>query len=88
MQGPNPQDLYPRKAMDHALSQRIKDTYDDVKKGKRGYNITSIQNGAVHLTFQMIAGKLVCKKQPTQVTGFVFNLAGKCTEGLQINWMK
>jgi hypothetical protein len=33
MQGPDPQDFYPRKTMDHALAQRIKDTYDDVEKG-------------------------------------------------------
>jgi hypothetical protein len=26
-------DLYPRKIADRALSQRIKDTYDDVEKG-------------------------------------------------------
>jgi hypothetical protein len=33
VQGPNQQDLYPGKAMDHALAQRIKDTYGDFKKG-------------------------------------------------------
>ena len=42
MQGPDPQDFYPRKTMDHALSQRIKDTYDDVEKGRRGYKVDSI----------------------------------------------
>jgi hypothetical protein len=33
MQGPDPQDSYPGKATDHALAQRIKDTYGDVEKG-------------------------------------------------------
>jgi hypothetical protein len=33
MQGPDPQDFYPRKAIDRALAQKIKDTYDDVEKG-------------------------------------------------------
>jgi hypothetical protein len=33
MQGPDPQDFYPGKSMDHTLTQRIKDTYGDVKKG-------------------------------------------------------
>jgi hypothetical protein len=33
----------------------------------------------------MIAGKLVHKNRLTQVTGFVVDLAGKCTEGLQMN---
>jgi hypothetical protein len=33
MQGPDPQDLYPRKTMDRALAQKIKHTYGDVEKG-------------------------------------------------------
>jgi hypothetical protein len=33
MQGPNPQDFYLGKAIDCALAQKIKDTYDDVEKG-------------------------------------------------------
>jgi hypothetical protein len=33
MQGPDPQEFYSGKAMDHALAQKIKDTYGDVKKG-------------------------------------------------------
>jgi hypothetical protein len=36
----------------------------------------------------MILGKLVRKNRPAQVTGFVVDLAGKCTEGLQMNWAK
>jgi hypothetical protein len=42
----------------------------------------------VRLAFQLIAGKLVRKNRPTQVTGFVIDLAGKCVEGLQMNWAK
>jgi hypothetical protein len=42
----------------------------------------------VCLTCQLIAGKLVRKNRPTQVTGFVVDLAGKCVEGLQMNWVK
>jgi hypothetical protein len=42
----------------------------------------------VCLAFQLIAGKLVWKNRPTQVTGFVVDLAGKCVEGLQMNWEK
>jgi hypothetical protein len=88
IQGPNPQDFYHGKSMDQALAQRVKDTYGDVKKGMRGYKVASIHNGAVHLTCQLIAWKLVCKNRPTQVTGFVVNLIGKCVEGLQMNWEK
>jgi hypothetical protein len=88
MQGPNPQDFYPGKAMDRALAERIKDTYGNVEKGMRHYKVASIQNGIVRLTCQLIAWKLVHKNRPTQVIGFVVNLAGKCAEGLQMNWVK
>jgi hypothetical protein len=40
------------------------------------------------LTYQLIARKLVRKNRPTQVTGFVVDLAGKCAEGLHMNWEK
>jgi hypothetical protein len=42
----------------------------------------------VHLACQLIAGKIIRKKRPTQVTGFVVDLVGKCMEGLQMNWVK
>jgi hypothetical protein len=85
MQGPDPQDFYLGKTTDCNLAQTIKDTYGDVEKGKQGYKVASIQNGAVHLTYQLISGKIVRKNRPTQVTGFVISLAGKCVEGLQMN---
>jgi hypothetical protein len=40
----------------------------------------------VHLACQLIAGKLIRKNHLTQVTGFVVDLAGKCIEGMQMNW--
>jgi hypothetical protein len=40
----------------------------------------------VHLDCQLIVGKLIRKNRPTQVTGFVVDLAGKCVEGMQMNW--
>jgi hypothetical protein len=88
MQGPDPQDFYPGKAMDRGLAQSIKDTYGDVEKGTRGYKVDSIQSDAVRLSYQLIAWKLVRKNRPTQVTGFVFDLTRKCVEELQMNWAK
>jgi hypothetical protein len=88
MQGLDPQEFYPGKSTDRALAQKIKDTYDDVEKGTRSYKVASIKNGAVHLACQLIAKKLVRKNRPMQVTGFVVDLAGKCMEGLQMNWAK
>lgn len=55
MQGPNLEDFYPGKSMDHTIVQRIKDTYGDVENGMRGYKVASIQSSAVHLAYQLIA---------------------------------
>jgi hypothetical protein len=40
----------------------------------------------VQLAFQLLASKIVRKNFPTQVTRFMVDLAGKCVEGMQINW--
>jgi hypothetical protein len=68
------------------MAQKIKDTYDNVEKGKRGYKVDSIQNGIVCLSCQLIVGNLVRKNRPMQVTRFVVDLVGKFVEGLQMNW--
>jgi hypothetical protein len=88
MQRPDPQEFYLGKYADHTLEHMIKETYDDVEKGMRGYKVASIQNGIVRLSCELIAGKLVIKNKPTQVTGFVVDFTGKCIEGLQMNWVK
>ena len=74
--------------MDHALSQKIKEAYGNVGKGVSSYKVASIESGVVCLACQLITGKMVHKNRPTQVSGFVVDLAGKCTEGLQMNWAK
>jgi hypothetical protein len=86
VKGPDPQQFYPGKASDCSLAQCIKEAYEEVEKGKRGYKVASIQDGTVHLTCQLLAGKLIRKNRPTQVTGFMVDLAGKCVEGMQMNW--
>jgi hypothetical protein len=88
MQGPDPHEYYPGKTTDHALVQKIKEVYGDVEKGMRGYKAASIESGIVRLTCQLIAGKLVHRNRPTQVSGFVVDLEGKCAGGLQMNWAK
>jgi hypothetical protein len=65
VKGPDPQQFFPRKASDRSLAQRIKEAYGEVEKGKRGYKVASIQDGAMHLSFQLLAGKLVRKNHPT-----------------------
>jgi hypothetical protein len=57
-----------------------------VEKGKRGCKVASIQNGAEHLSFHLITGKIVRKNKPMQIMRLVVDLVGKCIEGLQMNW--
>jgi hypothetical protein len=85
MQGPDPHEYYLGKTADRALVQKIKEAYGDVEKGIRGYKVASIESSTVCLTCQLIAGKLVRKNRPTQVSGFVADLAGKCTDGIHMN---
>jgi hypothetical protein len=82
--GTRPSEILPREDVRSLFgtAQRIKEAYGDVEKGKRGYKGASIQDGTVHLSCQLLAGKLVRKNRPTQVTGFIVNLVGKCTEGM------
>jgi hypothetical protein len=42
MQGHDPHEYYPGKTSDHALAQKIKESYGDVEKGVRGYKVASI----------------------------------------------
>jgi hypothetical protein len=88
MQGPDPHDYYPGKTTDHTLPQKIKESYGNVEEGARGYKVASIESCVVRLTCQLIAGNMVRKNQPTQVSGFVVDLIGKCAKGLQMNWAK
>jgi hypothetical protein len=62
MQGPDPWEFYPGKSANRALAQKIKDTYDEIEKGTRGYKVASIQIGTVCLTCELIDGNLVRKK--------------------------
>jgi hypothetical protein len=55
-------------------------------EGKRGYKVTNIQDGTMCLACQLIAGKLIRKNRPMQVTGLDVDLTGKCVEGMQMNW--
>jgi hypothetical protein len=42
IQGPEPHHFYLGKALDFSLTQCIKEAYDEVEKGKRGYKVTYI----------------------------------------------
>jgi hypothetical protein len=85
MKGPDPKQFYPGKASDCSLAQRIKEAYGEVENGKQGYKVASIQDDTVCLAYQLIASNIVIKNRPTQVIGFMVDLAGKCVEGMKMN---
>jgi hypothetical protein len=43
MEGPEPQEFYLGKVANRTRVQTIKDSYDDIEKGKRGNKVASIQ---------------------------------------------
>jgi hypothetical protein len=59
MQGPDSQEFYHGKSMDHALAYKIKENYGNVEKGTRGYKVASIQADTICVTYWLIAGKLI-----------------------------
>jgi hypothetical protein len=65
IQGSDPHQFYPINTSYRSLAQHIREAYGDVEKGKRGYKVSSIQDGAVHLACHLIAGKIVRKNHPT-----------------------
>jgi hypothetical protein len=42
----------------------------------------------MHLAYQLIVEKIGRKNRPTQVIVFVVDLARKCVEELQMNWVR
>jgi hypothetical protein len=78
MQDPNPHDYYLGKTADHSLAQNVKESYDDVEKGARGYKVASIESGTVHLACQLIVGKCVEGLQMNWVTHLVNQLEIDC----------
>jgi hypothetical protein len=57
-----------------------------VEKGKQGYKVASIQDGVVP-SLSVDHWQAHQEEQTTQVMRFIFNLAGKCVEGMQMNWV-
>jgi len=57
-----------------------------LQRGGRAYDITSIENETLRFTASLLAGRLLTKVRPKEVTGSVISLAVQVTEGEQFNW--
>ena len=58
----------------------------ELEKKKQGYAISSINNNAVHVATQILAGKVMWKCHADEVPVPVVTLASQCAEGVQFNW--
>lgn len=67
--------------MTEALNEKYK-----LEKKQRGYVISSIQDKAVCIATQLLAGKVMRKCHENEVPTVVFALAKQCAEGEWLNW--
>ena len=71
---------------DLAIVEAMKKKYK-LDKNQRGYVITSIQDKAMHVTTQLLVGKVMRKCHCNVVSATIIALVKKCAEGVQFNWV-
>jgi len=57
-----------------------------LEKKKRGYDISSIKDKALHVATQILVGKVMRKFRTDEVPAPVVALTEHCMEGVQFNW--
>ena len=57
-----------------------------LKKGKRGYHTSAIQQHNIHFAVELLACKLMRKCRPYEVPAPVIRIAANCAEGYGYNW--
>jgi hypothetical protein len=83
--GRDPQIQIVGKAKDTRLSQDQVQRYD-LQRGGRAYDLAQIKNDTLRFTAGLLAGKLLTKVRPKEVTGSVIRLAVQVAEGIEFNW--
>ena len=73
------------KTKESKLPQALVNKYQ-LQRGGRAYDISSITNDTLRFTTSLLAGRLLTKVRPKEVTGSVIHLAIQVTEGEQFNW--
>ena len=83
--GKDPEIQTTGKTKDSKLPPALVNKYH-LQRGGRAYDITILQNDTLRFTASLLAGRLLTKVWPKEVTGSVINLAIQVTEGEQFNW--
>ena len=83
--GDDPQINIDGKTKDVRLSANLVTEYK-LERGGCAYDINLIQDPSLKFTASLLAGRLLTKVRPKEVTGSVIRLAIDVTKGKEFNW--
>ena len=83
--GQDPQTHITTKAKDTRLSQDQVQKYQ-LQRGGRAYDLAALKDDTLKFTAGLLAGILLMKVRPKEVTGSIIHLAVQVAEGEEFNW--
>ena len=83
--GQDPKTNITRKTKESKLSPALVAKYK-LQRGGRAYDIASLTDNTLRFIASLLAGRMLTKVHPKEVTGSVINLAIQVAEGEQFNW--
>ena len=83
--GKDPKTHITGKTKDSKLPPALVTKYK-LQRGGRAYDIASLTDDTLRFTASLLAGRLLTKVLPKEVTGSVIHLAIQVAEGEQFNW--
>ena len=83
--GKDPQMHISGKRKDTKLPALLINKYK-LHRGGRAYDLTALADDTLRFTASLLAGRLLTKVRPKEVTGSVIHLAVQVVEGEQFNW--
>jgi len=86
-QGIDPVDAFIGKSQEKKLADQMKSDFRLVKK-LCDYAISSISDGVVQFTTQILVGKIMRKCHADEVLVPMVSRVAQCTKGVQYNWVK
>ena len=83
--GQDPKTNITGKTKDSKLSPSLVAKYK-LQRGGRAYDIAILTDNTLRFTASLLAGRLLTKVRPKEVTGSVIHLSIQVAEGEQFNW--
>ena len=83
--GKDPQTHISGKSKDSKLPANLVNKYK-VQRGGRAYDLTTLADDTLRFIASLLAGRLLTKVHPKEVTGSVIHLAIQVAKGEQFNW--